>query len=270
VSAGGASLVVESAPAGFRRVFSVEGQRLVWMQQAATVPVISTDGRYAAWETPLLQTEGVPLHQARLVLWDLSTMRQVGSTVFRSHQQCCDAPSLPVGIDHHTAVYVWDGGVPLVWSPRESTVRRITGLPQGDDLVDAYAGGPVFGGGNKEQPASVFGPIDAGDAFRPAGSFGSQQGSWSPSSAPHGERVAYVTGYGRPRVSSATGHQPTVMRLPEGDYTPSVWESAHTVLFTSDVGGDIDWIRCSADTGRCQMALVLRGAAGDVELPEPG
>lgn len=257
LSAAGHTLVVTETSSGLHRIQLVTKDHLATLQTAGTVPALSPDGRYAAWELP---------HRgsiARVVLWDLSTGSQVATQTFHSTAHCCDAPSLPVGVDATGRVYVWDGGTPLVWDHASHSVSRIVGGH--GDLSGASRGGPVF----VARAGSVYGALVP--AFRERGGFPARQGSWSPASTPNGESVAYVSPQGVPTVLDAKTKARTLMRLPAGDYVVSAWEDADHVLVAGFEDGRTYVIRCDAHTGGCAMVTVFPARVGpeDLVLPNP-
>jgi hypothetical protein len=271
-SSNGVTLVSQMTPADLRQIYLVKDGHLVALQKAETDPVMSSDGRYAAWET------FVPGRLARIVLWDLAADRELGSREFRSHAQCCTAPSLPVGIDGHSQVYIWDGGHAVVWNWQDGTIFPITGI-RGDGLSDAYAQGPVYeesstaddGGDGGWSVYGMVGPTGREEAhFTAVDRIPGQQAVWSPPVG-GGQSVAYVAPNGRPVALNTDTRARTPLHLPPGRYVAWVWESPTTVLLSSDADGNTYWLRCDATTGDCEIAQVFHGAGPDgVEVPQDG
>lgn len=257
LSAGGRSLVVTMTPHGLYRVAMLDGSRLVHLQAADSVPAMSPDGQYAAWELP---HRGAA---ARIVLWDLSDASQVAAQTFPSAAHCCDAPSLPVGVDQRGGVYIWDGGRPLLW---DHVARRVTEIAGSrGDLSSAHATGPVF----VVNSGSVYGELDP--AFRPIGRFPAQQGSWSPSPRRSAEAVAYLSPEGVPTVLDTETGSRTAMHLPPGDYVVSAWEDERSFLVAHFFANRTTLLRCDTVDASCEVARTFPAGTGpeNLVLPNP-
>lgn len=262
-SSNGSTLVVQDPASADMSIALVEGTqvRTLGTDAATSYPVISSDGRLAAWETASSKPK-VTLH-----LWNLQSGSQVAAKTFASRQQCCAAPSVPVGIDARGRVYVDDGGYPLVWNTANGTLSDITGVV-GSSLYGANSEGPLLedtsATANKGSlGATVFGTVDSGGAFHRIGRFPAQQELWSPT----GAYFAYQSAPGAVMVRNAAGDK-IALGLPRGASSLSVWESAHVLLTTRVEGGSTYWLRCDVTTGTCEIADSLP-TGPQVTLPEP-
>lgn len=253
-SMNGTSLVDVPTRHGRTQIYLVNGQHLVPLTSSASSwPVISSDGRLAAWKTA---GEGTLI---RLVLWDLTTNQQVATQQFEPHPHCCEAPVSPVGIDGQGRVYVWDGGIPQIWDPSVHRVQEVTGVsePTRSGMSGVSIDGPIFADfstfADKEDARSIFGTVDAGGVFHRLGRFPAQRDVWSPD----GRYVAYQPINGSVVVRNTATRARVSLGLPLGGATLSVWEDATHLLVTMTSAGHTYWLRCDVVNGEAEVAAVL-------------
>ncbi len=244
----GVTLVTTRGNHGRLVIRRIDGPRLVRLtNNAAGWPVVSGDGRYAAWETAL---KG---RRQKLILWDLRSGSVVLSREFTSHAQCCDAPSIVLGFDSERRVYVEDGHVKLMWDTRQQTLRRI----DSNRVVvrGVWAHGPVVAGqvSGLSGPGSLYGTVDARGRFHKTGEYPSQTGVWSDD----GLHVAYT--YQSKRdfkglyVKDTRTGKARRIHLPKSwTGEPVFWDSTNTFLVKAGDGhGHGGLLRCNAVSGLC-------------------
>lgn len=262
-SINGSSLVVENPAAADMSIAVVQGTQIhtLGTGAATSYPVISSDGRFAAWETASSKPK-VTLH-----MWNLESGAQVASKTFVSRQVCCTDPSVPVGIDAQGRVYIDDGGYPMVWNTVTGTIQGLTGLV-GSSLYGANTEGPLAedtsAAANKGLlGATVFGTVDSSGAFHRIGRLPGQSESWSPA----GAYFAYQNVSGGVIVRNAAGDK-VALGLPLGASSLSVWESPNVLMVTRVEGAHTYWVRCEVTTGACEIADTLP-TGSNLVLPEP-
>lgn len=259
ITAGGTTLDISSSTGGYQ-IQLLRGLNLVTLGTSSVWPAVRSDGLLAAWETDLGK------HAERIQLWDLQSRTMVASRDFRSQAHCCDAPSLPVGIDANGRVYIWDGGRPLVWDHWTDSVDVIhTGAST--DLNGAWGGGPEFLVETISKPGrTAFGTVDEHKQFHSSGAYPTQEGVWSPG----GSLVAYTNTHGAVVVLNALTAQAVEVPLTAGSDARFSWESDGTLLVRGLADGDASyWTRYDVDTRRLETTAVFPSTA-HVVVPDNG
>lgn len=263
-TAGGRTLFMTGSAANGYEIELLRGLHPTALGPASGHPVIRPDGRFAAWET------GGSGHLATIQLWDLETGTMVGSRRFRSQAHCCDAPSLPLGIDALGRVYIDDGGRPLVWDHSSDVLQAVTGIGP-EDLVGAWPGGAVVRvthtGGKSEPGRSRYGTVDAAGRFHSTATYPSQFGKWSPS----GSSVAFDTPYGSLALYDVETRKIVRVPLTGGWHVNFAWETENSLMLWGVTGGHHRhyWLRYDVDMRIFEIAAVF-GARVEVAVPESG
>jgi hypothetical protein len=247
VTQGGTSLLLTTS----QRIVLFDGPTLRPLGEEVTSgPVISGDGRLAAW----IQTER---GHNRLVLWNVPEGRSSFTTSIGRGPRCCDHPGIAVtGIDGHGRIYADAGRHFLYWSPPGRSPHRIEGVSRYLSMETVTPVGPAFvradaAGGRL--PAR-YGRMTTGGVFEPTGHVSGTDRAWSPL----GDVVAHVTGAGSVVAHPLDGTATTLAVPPTMRVQGITWESPSTVLVVvTDNAGRASWLRCSPECGHCQLAAEL-------------
>jgi hypothetical protein len=256
---GGTTLVGRSDEGGSRWRL-VRGHRLVTLVRAAqpVEPVLSSDGRHLAWTTErTLRT----LDRYRSVAaftttaYDVTSGRQIGTTVRSSRVQCCDAGGV-VGVltvdNDGTVVLQRDYRQLWAWRPGHAPVAlhgpvaRFAAAPD-----DQWPGGVTwFRTGDGAGPAASARVTRSGEVVRVGAPGQAILGLWSPDGASYAFRP-FVEAERLPWVVWSGGRQ-VRLRVPRRAQLVA-WESAGSVVLR--VGRrPTTLIRCDGGTGACEQA----------------
>lgn len=210
--------------------------------------VMSADARLLGWD------EG---GTARVHLWNVETRTSAGTLSFPFTPTCCDDPFLLEGIDGQGMVYGFGGTTMwVVPASGDSDPAVIRGLEESAVVVEAGAGRLVV---YTNGPDSLrIGRLD-GDRFVEEARMPGAQAvlSWDD------QRVAYVD-TDAVHIRDLATHGVTTIQLPS-DATPNgalIWEDSTNLLVqvqasAGEAGGNA-WLRCIAETGRCELATMFR------------
>lgn len=234
------------------------GEGVLLTENATGQPVVSIDGRYAAWQASL---DG----KARVEIWSISDGSPVTTLTFPFAPTCCDNPFLLIGIDGLGRAYGYGVSANTTWvsDVHQGTTKAVQGLrgvPIGvtpDGLVARVDRT------SKAESATLLlvGRVEADGSFTDPVEVTGDQAAVSDD----GAAMAYVDQDGALRVRDLVSDDEELMRLPEAvEVAGLVWEDTTAVLVEAATIGehaDNAWVRCFADTGRCELATRLDPAA---------
>lgn len=230
------------------------GRESLLTESADGPPVVSVDGRFAAWQ---VSREG----KARVEVWSIPDGAPVTTVTFPFTPTCCDNPFLLIGIDAEGRVYGYGPLLDTTWvadvhAGPPQVVRELRGTAVGvtpDGLVARVD--PT----SKEEPVTLLlvGRVESDGSFTEAVEVTGDEAAVSDD----GSSLAYVDQGGVLRVRDLVSADEQVMQLPEGvGVAGLVWEDATAVLVEAvpnDERADEAWVRCFADTGQCELATML-------------
>jgi hypothetical protein len=280
VVARGGTTIAGRATQGGSHWMILRGARLVELfstRSSGAHPVLSADGRFAAWTTSV-DTHRYSEYEAEttftVTAYDVGAGRVTGTTTVASRTFCCDGGGVVVvaGVDNDGAVvlarysdqgWLWRAGsdpVPLTGPVR---LRGLTGL-------DQWPGGVSWTTGASSADPAAYARVSARGSTRRLGRVPvSQGGVWSP------DGTAYVF---QPfsklsRSPAIVWSHGTRVRLRDAGVGGIVgWESRHSVvLYQRGRHGrpalrPAVLVRCDARTGDCEQA---GPAIADAYLPRP-
>jgi len=270
-----ASAVGRTVLATSSGVYLVVGKGVIRMTaQPGSFPVVSSDGRWAAWE--------VGGADISLVAWNLQTRAEIGRIVTPlQHATCCGGGDVayPTGMDTLGRVYLSSGGPTWMWDHRTGAFSTIRAQPH-DGSMTGVSGLSVFfhvdapfeavkAGGLPGEGHTVYGIVSASSRFQQRGRIPGQVTGWDPT----GRRVLTTDLNGNhARVIDLTDHRAIQLHLPiRVNVVQPVWEGGSDVLVLVNIdrppaGHGRAILRCSANNGECQTAA---GPAGPAALDFP-
>jgi hypothetical protein len=230
------------------------GEQTLLTDQAAGPPVVGVDGRYAAW-----QVESPDPGSTTVQLWDVGKGARAGTVTFPFQGVCCDNPFRLLGIDAEGRVYGagFASGRDLTWVAEQgSRASVVEGLGRGF-VTEVAPWGVVLTVEPSSKSAGttqVLGRIDSTATFRELARLQSPQAtvSWD------GASIAYLD-MGRLLVRDIDSGRERTMLLPNDARVDGILWEDDTALLVQVTGSDRDaWVRCSAETGACELAARLR------------
>jgi hypothetical protein len=273
----GKILVFPQHPSG--EVDLVVGSQLLQLTEHGSLPVVSPDGHYAAWEIPA--GPGQPVVAS---LWDLRIRSEVGrvTTPFVFEVCCGGGTDTEVrGVDDLGRVYFQQMYVQM-WDWRTGEFTKVTGLPHGYRGFEEARGGreiAIVGGGSfnpgDPPPWSVLGTVDDNGVFTRTGRYPALYGLWSSD----GRRVLFQDYGGLPWLYDTATHHTLQVTTPSDVHVPEggvAWEAGASFLvvvrstnfadFPVGAAGAI--LRCDGITGNCEVATHV-ARPEDTALPRP-
>jgi hypothetical protein len=248
---------------------------LVSTRSLGVRPVLSANGRYAAWTTSVVtrrENEFDADTEFTVTAYDVGRGAESGSTVLDSHTACCDGDGVVAvaGVDNDGSVVIaryadraW------VWHPGRQPVQ-VAGDIRPDRLPgnDQWPSGVSWTAGNSSDDPALLGRVsDDGVVTRSGRVPQAQGGLWSPEGTAYAYAPAVKGSSVRPVVWRDGRRR--VLDAPRGAW-PVGWESERRVLVVAT--GDLDaarrvrLVRCWVVDGRCEQAgPPLR----HVRLPDP-
>lgn len=230
---GGGTTVVGTQYGEDAAWYLVDGSRLVPVLETdnpVSEVLVSPDGAVVALSEVLPGEEGF-----RLVLWDVESRTEVGSTV-RGPQHTATGELFLDGIDLDHRVFFVDDAVRM-WSAGQEPVT--VGVEATLTRAQPWPGGLMYQEWEEGQdlPAGVYGTVDDSGAFQEAGMTPSAQtGLWSP------DGVTYVFSAARADPARFArdgadavwvqrgGSEPVRLPLPDARWQPVGWESTDQVV----------------------------------------
>jgi hypothetical protein len=264
VSRGGTTIVGRATQHGSTWMI-VRGHALTELVSTRSLgvrPVLSANGRYAAWTTSVVTHRDNDLEadaEFTVTAYDVGRGAESGSTVLDSHTACCDGDGVVAvaGVDNDGSVliaryadraWVWRPGRPPVQIAGEMRPDRLPGN-------DQWPGGVSWTSGNSSDDPAVLGRVPQ-----------AQGGLWSPDGTAYAYAPAVKGRSVRPVVWRDGHRQP--LHAPHGAW-PVAWESERRVLLVATGDPDarrVRVVRCWVVDGRCEQAgPPLRHA----QLPDP-
>jgi hypothetical protein len=223
-------------------------------------PVLSANGRYAAWVTSV-DTRRINDFEAdttfAVTAYDVGRGRVTGTTQLDSHTYCCDGGGVidVVGVDAGGSVVLARySDAAWIWRPGFDPVRLSgdvrTGAVAGND---AWPGGVSWTVGDASDDPAAFGRVGPDGVVTRVGRVPqSQDGLWSPDGSSYVYAPAVKERRVRPVVWSG-GHR-QALHAPRGA-APVAWESrGRVVLVVGNLDHSIRLVRCWAGDGRCEQA----------------
>lgn len=231
-------------------------------------PVVSADGRLIAWEHD--NRDG----SASVRLWDTYADSMLGQISFPFTPTCCDNPFGIIGIDAQGNVYGRGGGTTWIAAEQGTKPPRVLrglGGSHGAYVSEVGERALVVVDG----ATTRVGDLD-GDRIAARYDVSSVQATMSWNEL----YLAYVTAGADagPSSADASTRQVRVRRTTSGAHRqmdlpadveidgPLTWETSTTLLVSVRTAGKSTapgaWIRCFAETGRCELAATFR-----TELP---
>lgn len=255
---GGRIVVTETlGQSGLRVVHLLDrasGEQSLLTDQASGPPVVGVDGRYAAWPV-----DSPDPGSTTVQLWDVGKEASAGTVTFPFRGVCCDNPFRLLGIDAEGRVYGagFARGRDQTWVAEPgSQASVVEGLERGF-VTEVAPWGLVLTVEPSSKSAGttqVLGRIDSAATFRELTRVQSPQSavSWD------GASIAYLD-MGRFKVRDIDSGRERTMLLPnDARVVDILWEDG-TSLLVQVTGSDRDaWVRCSAETGECELAATLR------------
>lgn len=215
-------------------------------------PTVSVDGRLIAWEDD--NADGT----ARVRVWDVENEAALDPISFPFTPSCCDNPFVLIGVDADGAVYARGGATTWVASPGEDP-RVVDGLGGADGASVREVG--VHRLVVADGSTSRVGHLD-GTRFRSEFRVPGLEATLSSDEA----RVAYVDDDHAVQVRDVASGDELEMRLPTNVVVNGLltWETSDDLLVQvqAESGDDDAWLRCSAETAKCELATTFRN-----ELP---
>jgi hypothetical protein len=229
-------------------------------------PVLSADGRFAAWATSV-DAHRYDLDEAdttfTITAYDVKKGAVTGTTEIDSHTFCCDGGGVVevAGVDG-------DGSVILarssdrawLWRPGSDPVR-LTGDVRARGVLgnDQWPGGVswTIGEGSSDDPAALGRVSSGGVVTRMARVPQSQDGVWSPDGSSYAYLPFTKSGHRRPVVWS-DGRRTRLQLRRAADVVG--WESSHALILLMDGRRGRPGlrpailVRCDARTGDCEQA----------------
>jgi hypothetical protein len=262
VSRGGTVIVGRSTQRGSHWMVlgELELVDLVRTRSAGVQPVLSANGRYAAWTTgTVLRRQG--RFRADIVFtitaYDVGRSRVTGTTVLESRTSCCDGGGAiaVAGVDNDGSVvigryadraWMWRPGSPPIRLAAPARTRSLSGN-------DQWQGGVSWTTSGDSGGPAVFARVSAIGVVTPVGRVPQTQGGmWSP----HGTSYVYSPALSERQVRPIAWRENRrqVLQAPRGSW-PLAWESDRRVLLVDgDLGRSIRLVRCWVGDGRCEQA----------------
>lgn len=259
---GGTTIVGRATQHGSRWVI-LRGDRLVDLYATRSLgshPVLSADGRYAAWTTYVEDRRYSDFEAETsftVTAYDVGRGAVLGTTVMRSHTYCCDGGGVIdiAGVDNDGAVVLGryaDGA--WVWRPGRPP-HHLTGAVRVSRVLmnDSWPGGVSWTVGDSGDDPAAYGRVSGTGVVTRLGRVPqSQDGLWSP----QGSAYAYSPAVKERQLRPVVWRDGRRQRLdaPKGA-RPIAWESERRVLVVEgDLDAGIRLVRCWVSDGHCEQA----------------
>jgi hypothetical protein len=259
---GGTTIVGRATRYGSRWLI-LRGDHLVDLYSTRSLgshPVLSADGRYAAWATYVDERRYSDFEAETtftVTAYDVDRGAVVGTTAMRSHTYCCDGGGRidVAGVDNDGAVVLMrSSDRAWVWRPGGAPVP-LSGAVRASRLAmnDPWPGGVSWTIGNSSDDPAAYGRVSTDGAVTRLGRVPqSQDGLWSPQAGAYVYSPAVKERQLRPVVWRDGRRQR--LDAPKGAW-PLAWESERRVLLVDgDEDASIRLVRCWVSDGRCEQA----------------
>ena len=262
VARGGTTIVGRTTETGSRWLI-LRGDdlaELVSTQEDGVRPVLSANGRFAAWTTSVVThrySEFEAETEFTVSAYHVGRGAVTGTTVIDSRTECCDGGGAIdiAGVDNDGSVIITRyADRAWVWRPGREPIE-VTDQIRPDRLPgdDQWPGGMSWTTTGDSIGPAVFARVSATGVVTPLGRVPQTQGGlWSPD----GRSFAYPP-YDDVRQTRPVvwrdGHR-QVLLAPRGSW-PLAWESDRRVLLVDgDLDVSIQLVRCWVGDGRCEQA----------------